>query len=240
MAGRSICLIPCREGSQRVLNKNLRPFGPFQYGLFENKLEQVVCAGAFDEILVSSNQATVEHLVEDARANNGDQVRFLRRPDQFCSSNTTTDQLINHFIDSLKFEDDDIIFWTHVTSPFFGPNSYKNLVENYEDLVADGYDSMMTVGRLQQFVLVDGKPVNFGGEVRWPYTQTLTNVQHVNNALFGSSWANYKKHRDRIGRRPLIVELSRLESFDVDDELDFEFANYLYNRNFECNGRDSV
>lgn len=47
--------LPTRKGSERVKNKNTRPFAGIEGGLVENKLQQLLATKLIDEIIFSSN-----------------------------------------------------------------------------------------------------------------------------------------------------------------------------------------
>lgn len=46
--------LPTRKGSERVKNKNTRPFADIEGGLVENKIKQLLSTKHIDEILFSS------------------------------------------------------------------------------------------------------------------------------------------------------------------------------------------
>lgn len=66
-------VIPIRKGSQRVPNKNLRPFAGTT--LLEAKIRTLKESGIFDEIIVNTDS---EEAIEIARANG---ISFHRRED---------------------------------------------------------------------------------------------------------------------------------------------------------------
>lgn len=47
--------LPTRKGSERVKNKNTRPFANIEGGLVENKIRQLLSTKFIDEIIFSSN-----------------------------------------------------------------------------------------------------------------------------------------------------------------------------------------
>jgi CMP-N-acetylneuraminic acid synthetase len=55
----NIVFLPCRKGSQRVPNKNTRPFAGVDGGLLRIKLEELLKAKLIDKIILSSNDAEV-------------------------------------------------------------------------------------------------------------------------------------------------------------------------------------
>jgi len=47
--------LPCRSGSQRVKNKNIRKFYNYKFGLFQLKIEQLTKINQLNEIIVSTD-----------------------------------------------------------------------------------------------------------------------------------------------------------------------------------------
>ena len=47
--------LPTRKGSERVKNKNTRPFAGMDGGLIENKIRQLLGTKLIDEIILSTN-----------------------------------------------------------------------------------------------------------------------------------------------------------------------------------------
>ena len=48
--GKVAFFLPARSGSERVANKNTRPFAGIPGGLMQNKMQQLVRSGNIDEI----------------------------------------------------------------------------------------------------------------------------------------------------------------------------------------------
>ena len=78
--------LPTRKGSERVKNKNTRPFADIEGGLVENKIKQLLSTKHIDEILFSSNDemciAIAEKYTSDSR------LRIIPRPNELCLSTT--------------------------------------------------------------------------------------------------------------------------------------------------------
>ena len=49
-----------------------------------------------------------------------------------------------------------------------------------------------------------------------------------NSNLYVFSSQTLRARRNRIGERPLLFEIERSEAWDIDDELDFRIAEFLY------------
>jgi CMP-N-acetylneuraminic acid synthetase len=219
--------LPCRGGSERIPNKNVRPFGTVKNGLIELKLHQLSELKATDFILISSNEETVLDLAWDLKKKLGEFVRVHQRDDSLCTSKTTTDELIVH---AGEVMDSDIVLWTHVTSPFFNKKSYESALESYFEARKNGYDSLMTVNKITGFVWDGAGPINYDRSIRkWPFTQSLESLFEINSGCFVAHSDIYTKYGDRIGKNPLLHVVDFLEGFEIDYPYQFDMAETLYN-----------
>ena len=57
-----IAFLPCRQGSQRVKNKNIKPFAGIEGGFISIKLTQLLKVEAIDKIVVSTNDVEVKRI----------------------------------------------------------------------------------------------------------------------------------------------------------------------------------
>ena len=214
--------LPMRAGSERVPNKNTKPFSGVQGGLCKIKLEQLINCNLIDTILVSTNDPEV---VKIANKFNSKKIRVLIRPDELASSRTSTDDLIKYVPEVMP---DGHILWTHVTSPFITSEIYDQIIEKYLEKLED-FDSLMTVTKLQKFIWKDSKPVNYNRNFeKWPKTQTIEPLWEVNSGIFLTKKYIYQSNNDRIGDKPYLFELSDDIAFDIDWLPDYKIAEALY------------
>ena len=115
--------LPCRRGSQRIPDKNIKPFAGVANGLIEIKLNQLIACDLIDVIMLSSNDARI---LEYAQRRHCSKILIDERPDWLGSSDTTTDQLIE-YVPSIISNGD--VLWTHVTSPFIKEEDYSAAVQ---------------------------------------------------------------------------------------------------------------
>lgn len=218
--------LPCRAGSERIPQKNIKPFGGFPYGLFEIKLNQLLSIPSVNKIVVSTNDSSVIDYIKNT---NHTKVQPDIRPESLCTSQTTTDELIRYVPTII---DSEHILWTHVTSPMCDAPVYEEAIHAYFDGLEKKYDSLMSVNVVQKFLFrEDFSAVNFDRSVElWPRTQTLKPVYEANSALFISSLHNYLRYNDRIGRVPLFFELNQFQSFDIDREEDFIIGEMIWSK----------
>ena len=79
--------LPVRAGSERVLNKNTKPFADIEGGLLANKLRQLSQSRNIDEIILSTNDPDCI-AVGERFASADKRIRVILRPDELCSSQT--------------------------------------------------------------------------------------------------------------------------------------------------------
>ncbi|MET3655508.1 acylneuraminate cytidylyltransferase family protein [Sporosarcina psychrophila] len=218
------CFLPCRKGSERVKNKNIRPFSSYSNGLIEIKLKQLSEVEEIDKIILSTND---EEIINYAELSGIKNLIIHRREEDLASSQTSTDDLITH---ARTLINDGHILWTHVTSPFLNSDAYKKIILSYKESLEKGYDSLMTTSLIQSFVWGENGPINYDRSVeKWPRTQTLPPLHEVNSAVFLSSADIYSKNEDRIGNVPKLYPLDKIEGMDIDWPEDFDIAECLLN-----------
>lgn len=208
--------LPCRQGSERVPNKNIRPFGPYRNGLIEIKLIQLLSCSVIDNVVLSTND---NEIIRFAESLGKPRLRIHRRSDSLAANNTSTDDLIEHARDLI---DSGHILWTHVTSPFVNTGLYSRIIEHYFKFVTSGFDSLMTVTPVHGFFWSEEGPINYDRNIeKWPRTQTLSPMYEVNSAAFLAPTGVYDRKKDRIGDSPYLFELDRFTGHDIDWKEDF-------------------
>lgn len=216
--------LPTRKGSERVKNKNTRPFADIEGGLVENKIKQLLSTKHIDEILFSSNDemciAIAEKYTSDSR------LRIIPRPNELCLSTTNLQDLICYVP---TITNADHILWGHVTTPLVEAKVYDTAIEQYLSKIIKGYDSLVSVKELKNFLLnQEGKLVNNTTNIPWPRTQDLEPLYEINHAIFLAKRSVYTEQKKRIGQKPLLYIMDEIHSKDIDWEEDFKIAEIMY------------
>ena len=213
-----------RKGSERVKSKNTRPFAGIEGGLVENKIKQLLATKHIDEILFSSNDemciAIAEKYASDSR------LRIIPRPNELCLSTTNLQDLICYVP---TITNADHILWGHVTTPLVEAKVYDTAIEQYLSKITKGYDSLVSVKELKNFLLnQEGKLVNNTTDIPWPRTQDLEPLYEINHAIFLAKRSVYTEQKNRIGQKPLLYIMDEIHSKDIDWEEDFKIAEIMY------------
>lgn len=219
-----IAFLPCRSGSSRVKNKNIRPISNFQNGLLEIKLNQLLSSSMISKIYLSTNDQLV---IEYAKDINNKKIYINERPDDLCSDQATTDSLIKYAGDILPDGD---ILWTHVTSPFISSVDYDHIIKSFYASLERGYDSLVTVTVIQSFLWDDHGPFNYNNKsLKWPFTQELKKLYEINSGVFLANKKIYKKCNNRLGEKPKYFILDKLKSIDIDNIDEFNLVEKILN-----------
>ena len=216
--------LPTRKGSERVKSKNTRPFAGIEGGLVENKIKQLLATKHIDEILFSSNDemciAIAEKYASDSR------LRIIPRPNELCLSTTNLQDLICYVP---TITNADHILWGHGTTPLVEAKVYDTAIEQYLSKITKGYDSLVSVKELKNFLLnQEGKLVNNTTDIPWPRTQDLEPLYEINHAIFLAKRSVYTEQKNRIGQKPLLYIMDEIHSKDIDWEEDFKIAEIMY------------
>lgn len=215
--------LPCRKGSQRIPDKNVKSFSGVKNGLLEIKLKQLLKCRSIDEIILSSND---ERVLEYANSLRKSKITIDERPDMLCCDETTTDELIR-YVPTITNADE--VLWTHVTSPFITEKDYEVIINKYKKVMECGYDSLMTVKEIKGFIWDKDKAISYNRSMeKWPRTQTIESFFEVDSGVFINSVGNYKKFHDRIGCKPYMFIQDVFKSLDIDWPEQFDIAEKLF------------
>jgi CMP-N-acetylneuraminic acid synthetase len=220
--------LPTRKGSQRVRSKNTRPFANIQGGILELKLKQLLDCKSLANIVLSTNDEVCMEIANriDSTSN---RIKIIARPEHLCLDTTKLSDLIAYVPQIINEEH---IIWGHTTTPFIDGGDYDAGIEKYFEKIKEGYDSLIGVMTLQNFLLdQNGNVFNYDANAnRWPRTQDLPILYEVNHAMFITARSVYVKGNNRVGKKPFLYEQDKIKSFDIDWVDDFLIAEAIYDK----------
>lgn len=222
MAEPIIGFVPCRAGSERVKDKNLREFAGFSHGLLELKLLQLSKVSKLEKIIVSSNDENVLAFAS-AFAKIDSRVTPLERPNSLGSSGTSMTDLIKYIS---ELEETGVIFWTHVTLPFVNSMHYGKIIDEYSRIIESGYDSLFTATVIHKFLWTKTGPYNYSAAYeKWPRSQDIQPLYDINHAVYMLPFSLMRLESDRVGKRPYLYDLPEEVALDIDWENQFQLLN---------------
>lgn len=213
-----VALVPMRHHSERVPGKNYRPF--VEKPLYHYIVSSLFACPLVTEVIIDTDSQTIQ---EDVK-NNFPQVVLLERPEHLRAGTVPmNDVLLN---DVVQVEAD-YYLQTHSTNPLLKAETITKALEEFLNSYPI-YDSLFSVTRLQTR-LWDSltRAVNHNPAILLR-TQDLPPVYEENSCLYIFTRQILESKHNRIGDRPLMFEIDRLEATDIDEELDFRIAEFLY------------
>lgn len=212
-------LIAVRSGSERVLNKNLRPFA--SSNLLELKIKQLKTIKEFDGIIVNSNDGRMLEIADKLG------VETVKRDPLYATSSVSMSDVYKNMAENFN---GDIVVYANVTNPLVNTESYINGIKTFKE-IRDKFDSLNSAHLVKEFMFLDNQPINYELE-RQPRSQDLPNIYALNFAFSILTKEDMIKYTNVIGRAPYMYELTEAESVDIDTEFDFEIAEFLYKKKY--------
>ncbi len=212
-------LMPMRHNSERVPGKNYRPFGDGR-PLFQHMVDTLMGSGLVDTIVIDTDSPTIK----EQCAEKYPQVVVLERPDHLKDGSTPMNDVLLHDVSQV---DADFYLQTHSTNPLLTAETVGKAIETF---LANYpvYDTLFSVTRVQtRFYDSLARAVNHNPNILLR-TQDLPPLYEENSCIYIFGKDTLVNDHARIGRRPYMFEIDRLEAADIDEEIDFRLADELF------------
>ena len=171
--GKITAVIPVREGSRRLKNKNVAPFAGTN--LLLNKIEQLKKVPEVNKIVVTSDSDTMLEMARQAG------VDIHKRAPEFCDEKTKTfGEVVRHVAENV---DGDHILWATCTSPLVFPNVYRQAISEYIPALENGYDSLVAFERIKRYLWDDNGPLNYKLGLEHVPSQQLPDLYVVTDGI---------------------------------------------------------
>lgn len=212
-------LVPMKGHSERVPNKNLRLFGGKP--LYHHIVSTLISCPYIKSVYIDTDSAAIS---QDAFTHFPEKVKIIQRPSSICGDFVSMNVIIDHDLTQI----DGIYFLqTHSTNPLLETPTLTRAMETW--LKHPQYDSLFSVNRYQsRFYDGKGSPINHNPN-EMLRTQDLPLVYEENSNLYLFTRESFQKTGRRIGNKPVLFEMPKMESLDIDTEEDFKMAEVLYN-----------
>lgn len=216
-----IALLPMKGHSERVPNKNMRAFCGFP--LYHAIVQTLLKVPQIPFIVIDTDSETIKH---DALTHFGEKIKIINRPASLCGDFVSMNEIIAH--DIQQFNEYAYFIQTHSTNPLLSSNSVEKACTFFTQQ-KNNYDSVFSVTRLQtRLYRQSGEAINHNPK-ELLRTQDLPPVFEENsNFYIFSHQSFFENNKQRIGKKPYMYEINKLEAVDIDEEEDFIIAETLY------------
>lgn len=220
MAKNVTALVPIKEHSERVPQKNFRDFnGRPLYHWILNTLQATEIV---DETLVDTDSETVM-----SEASEEFDVTVIERPEELRGDGVPMNRIILHDVNQTE---NTTFLQTHCTNPLLRPETIDEAARAF--LEDDERDSLFSTTRLQTRLWTeDVEPLNHERD-ELKRTQDLPPVYEENSNMYFFTQSSVESRGNRIGDEPTIFEMDEREAVDIDEPADFERAEFLHRRRY--------
>jgi CMP-N,N'-diacetyllegionaminic acid synthase len=224
-------LIAVRSGSTRVKDKNIRPFaGLSLLALKVIQLNEIIDQGYLSEVIVNSNCDEMLDIATSLGAT----------AQKRCEEHATSDvPMFDVWTKMAKdFPDDDIAYCC-VTNPLVTNETLIQCIKIYNGEAdksrIDTNQSVNTVCDVKEYLwhmdkrTGNHRPLNYNPN-RHIRSQDLPDIVNLTYACSIIPRKRMMEIGNVVTEKPYFYVTNPVESLDIDTQLDFDFAEYLYNR----------
>ncbi len=213
-------LIPMRHHSQRVPGKNYRLLAGKP--LFHYMIETLLAVPDIERVVVDTDSEPVLDSLRKRFPN----VIILNRPENLRADDIPMNDILLH--DTAQVQAD-FYLQTHSTNPLLRPETVSHAIETFLTAYPEK-DSLFSVTRLQTRLYDQhGAAINHDPSLLLQ-TQELPPIYEENSCLYLFTRQNLLERHHRIGAHPILFEIDPDEAWDIDEEFDFEIAEFLMRR----------
>ena len=221
-----VAVIPARQGSNRIKNKNVKEF--LGKPLLLWTIEAAMHSKQFDYIVLSSDDLRAIQIAEDSGIHcNG------VRPANLCTDDATTNDVINYEIKML--EDNEKITVENVcllqpTSPL---RNSTHIIHAYNLFSTHQPRALVSVCELGVpleycgYFSYDNDLNNFVNVTPKSRSQNYQKSYRLNGAIFILSRALIGQMNELYTKGTLPFVMDRMVSIDIDDDTDWDMAEYI-------------
>ena len=211
--GKVTAVVAVRKGSQRVPNKNIKPFGDTT--LLDLKLQTLLKVSNIDEIIVNSD---CDEMIEIGKSYG---VKTKKREEYFASSEASNSEFHGHIG---KTTDTDYIFLAPVCSPFISSEKHEEAINKFMNSECD---SLTSTSLVKGHLWLDGKPINYDLD-NVPNSQDLPDIEMINYGITIVDKNTMKIKSRVIGDNPDFIILNEYEGVDINTHFEFQTAEIIY------------
>ena len=207
-------VVPMKLNNRRLPQKNTKCFKngkPLCWYILSTLLK----INEIEEVYVYCSNPDIKKYIPEG-------VNYLKRSEDLDQDSTKMNEVLQAFAREIP---SDIYVMMHTTAPFIKSSSIK---KGLEAVLSGDFDSSFAVKKLQDFLWKDGRPFNYELD-NIPRTQDLPPLFEETSGFYIYKSNIIRNLNRRIGQKPFLVEVSEIESIDIDEPEDFKIADAIYN-----------
>lgn len=203
-------VIPVREGSRRLKNKNIAPFAGTNLLLY--KIEQLKKVPEIEQIVVTSDSDLMLNMAEKAG------VKTHKRAPEFCDEKSKSfGEVVRHVAENVCGRH---ILWATCTSPLVSTQMYSDAIKEYIPALEAGYDSLVAFEKIKRYLWDSKGPINYELGLKHVPSQELPDLFIVTDGILLAPREKMIEWSYFHGRNPYKYIIDKRSAVDIDDGLD--------------------
>ena len=213
-----VAIVPMKHTSERVPGKNFKNFGDKL--LFEHILQTLLACDSIDKVVVDTDSDLIKSKLSESYPD----VLVLERPKHLRAGDTPMNDVLLNTITQVP---SNYYLQTHSTNPLLRSESIETSIQQFLAKYPI-FDSLFGVTKLQTRLWDElARAVNHNPAILLP-TQDLPPIYEENSCIYIFTEDIIRKKHNRIGDRPQLFEINKIESMDIDTPEEFAITEMFY------------
>lgn len=230
MSDKTLAIIPAREGSKRVPQKNIREVAGKP--LIAHTIEQAQQAEEIDHHIVSTDGQEIAEVAEKWGGN----IPFMRPP-ELGTDTSSTAEVLSHALSQMD-EEYEYMCSLQVTTPLRRPEDIDGTVQKLKGTKAESAISVSRYMTPPHWAVSEEKSgfltEYFDTGVLWGDTYTrsqdVPDPLHPNGAVFAATTEAWKKYETFYTSKTAGYQMPAKRSFDIDEPWELDLIRALFKK----------
>ena len=213
------CLIPARDGSKRIKNKNIVKVN--KKPLLTYVLKAASETKYIDKIFVATNSKKISKIALEYSSK---KINVINRSSYSETNKAQTEILIEEFLQKNKC---DILILLQITNIFVTSKELNGALRKF---IKNKYDSMISLVKFDKFIWKKKSkkifPFNYNPKHR-PRSQDFKNYFVENGSFYIFKSKGFLKYKNRINGSLGYYEMSKKSLYEIDDKFDLAIVKKL-------------
>lgn len=221
---RIVALVPMRDQSERVPGKNHRDLAGAP--LFHHILRTLAACPEIAEIVVDTDSQTIKA----GLAEHFPEIVIIDRPEKLLAGEIPMNDILLHDTEQVQA---DYYLQTHSTNPLLRAETISAAISAFLAALPKN-NSLFSVTVLHTRLYdLEGNAINHN-PAELLRTQDLPPIYEENSCIYLFTRQSLQKQGQRIGQNPLLFPIPAEEAWDIDEEIDFQLADFLLRQRGEA------
>lgn len=216
--------MPMKGTSERVPNKNLKDFNGRP--LYTYVLDTLLKSKYIHQVVINTDSETLKQSIFTDYKEAMHRILIVDRAPEVCGNYVSMNKVLEQDITAVHA---DVYIQTHSTNPLLTTTTIDEALKKMISFIEnkDVNDSIFSVSKIQKrFYNEDATPMNH--DPKMLVTQHLPPIYEENSCFFIFTKQSFYNNESRIGKKPYMYEIDKIEAVDIDEPQDFIIAEALY------------